>query len=87
MRKKDSYLRTQFYRLRGRRGPKKAVVAVAASMLVAAYHMLRDNVPYRDAGPNHFDKLNKERATNRLVRRLAELGFEVAIRPLPAPTP
>ena len=52
-RKKGSYLQAQFQRLRHRRGPKKAVCAVAASMLTAAFHMLRDGTLYQDLGPDH----------------------------------
>jgi transposase len=50
VRTKDTYLRAQFARLKAKRGAKKAIVAVAASMLTAAYYMLRDQVPYRDLG-------------------------------------
>ena len=81
VRKKDSYLRAQFYRLKARRGPKKAIVAVAASMLVAAFHMLRDGTTYHDLGPDHFDRCAKEKVTKRLVRRLADLGYKVELTP------
>jgi transposase len=77
MRKKDSYLRALFFRIQGRRGPKKAAVAVAASMLTAAYYMLRDGVEYRDLGAKHFDRLDKAKTAQRLVRRLRDLGYEV----------
>ena len=87
MRKKDSYLRAQFYRLKSRRGPKKAIVAVAASMLKAAFHMLRDGTLYCDLGGDHFDKTAKETVTKRLVRRLADLGYQVELKPAPAPSP
>lgn len=79
-RKNESYLRTQFLRLKARRGPKKAILAVAASMLTAAYYMLRDGIEYRDLGPNHFDQLDKAKAINRLVRRLGQLGCQVEIK-------
>jgi transposase len=79
-RKKDSYLRAQFLRLKTRRGPKKAIVAVAASMLTAAYFMLRDGVEYHDLGPSHFTERNKQETTKRLLRRLHDLGVEVEIR-------
>jgi transposase len=79
VRTKDTYLRTQFLRLKSRRGPKKAIIAVAASMITAAYHMLRDGVPYKDLGPDHFDRLNKSKAITRLVRRLQDLGCEVEL--------
>jgi transposase len=81
IKKKDSCLRTQYYRLRSRRGPKKAIIAVAASMLTAAYHILRDDVPYHDLGPAHFDSLHQVRTTNRLVKRLTDLGYDVSITP------
>jgi transposase len=79
-RKKDSYLRSQFLRLKARRGPKKAILAVAASMLTAAYYMLRDGVEYQDLGPDHFDRRDKSKAITRLVRRLHDLGCEVELK-------
>lgn len=78
---KGSYLQAQFQRLRARRGPKKAIIAVAASMLTAAYHILRDAVPYRDLGPDHFSRRNKEHVAKRLKKRIEDLGFAVEIRP------
>jgi len=80
-RKTDSYLRAQFLRLRARRGPKKAIVAVAASILTAAYHILSRHVPYHDLGPRHFDDRDRDRTARRLVRRLQDLGLQVAIKP------
>jgi transposase len=79
VRTKDSYLRAQFLRLKARRGAKKAVMAVAASMLTAVYHMLRNGTFYQDLGPAHFDRRDKTKAINRLVRRLNELGCQVQI--------
>ena len=79
VRKKDSYERALFLRLKSRRGPRKAIVAVAASMLRAIYCILRDGVPYRSLGPNHFDNLSKERTKKRLIKRLNQLGYEVAL--------
>jgi len=79
-RKKDSYLRAQFLRLKSRRGPKKAILAVAASMLTAAYYMLKDDVEYRDLGADHFDRRDKAKLANRLIQRLHELGFAVEVR-------
>jgi len=58
---KDSYLQAQYVWLKARRGPKKAIVAVAASMLVAAHHILRDGTDYRDLGGAHFDRRAKRR--------------------------
>jgi len=82
-RKKGSYLQAQYHRIRARRGPKKAIVAVAASILTAIYHMLRDGTMYQDLGPNHFDAHAKERQKNRLLKRLADLGYAVELAPLP----
>jgi transposase len=80
VRNKHNYLCAQFLRLRARRGPKKAILAVAASILTAAYHLLRDQVPYRDLGPLYFASLDQERIAQRLARRIKELGYEVEIR-------
>ena len=79
-RKKDSYLRAQFLRLKSRRGPKKAIVAVAASMLTAAYCMLRDGVEYRDAGGRFFTERDKAQTASRLLRRLRDLGVQVEVK-------
>ena len=85
-RKKASYLQAQYHRLRARRGPKKAACAVAASILTAAYHMLKDGTVYADLGPDHFDRRSREVQARRLVRRLADLGYAVELAPLePAP--
>ena len=81
VRKKDTYLQAQFLRIKARRGPLKAILAVAASMLTAAYHMLRDNVPYRELGPRHFDVLDRARRARRLIQHLQRLGLEVEIKP------
>jgi transposase len=79
-RNKHNYLHAQFLRLRTRRGPKKAILAVAASILTAAYYVLRDQVPYRDLGPLYFAHLDKDRTAQRLARRIKELGYEIEIR-------
>jgi len=80
-RTKDSYLNAQFHRIKARRGPKKAIMAVAASILTAIYHMLKDGTFYQDLGPNHFDPRTKERQKNRLIKRLADLGYVVELAP------
>jgi transposase len=78
VRVKATYLRAQFERVRARRGAKKAIIAVAASMLTAAYFMLRDGVPYRDLGPTHIDERHRQTAIQRLLRRLNDLGYQPA---------
>ena len=79
-RTKNSYLRAQFHRIKTRRGAKKAAVAVAASLLTIAYHMLRDGTAYTDLGPKYFDERDKQRVTKRLLRRLADLGVDVEVK-------
>lgn len=80
-RTKKSYLRAQFYRIRSRRGGLKAAVAVASSILTAAYFILRDNVDFKNLGADYFERRDKQAAVRRHVRRLKELGFEVSVTP------
>jgi len=84
VKKKDSYLQAQFYRIKARRGPKKAIMAVAASMLTAIYHMLKDGTMYQDLGRNYFDRRSTEQQKNKLIKRLADLGYAAALTPLAA---
>lgn len=81
-RKKDSYYRAQFHRLRGRRGPKKAICAVAASILTAIYHMLKNGTDHHDLGADFFDRRAPEQKTKHLVAQLTKLGFDVHLQPL-----
>jgi transposase len=83
-RTKNSYLAAQFHRIARRRGPKRAAVAVAHSMLTAIYFMLRDPVAYRDLGPDHFRHLSPERRTRDLVRQLERLGHKVTLETIAA---
>jgi len=79
-RTKRSYFHGQFLRLKSRRGPKKAILAVAASMLTDIYVMLRDGVFFEDLGDQYFAQRDKARLTNRLLKRLRDLGVEVEIK-------
>jgi transposase len=81
-RKKDSYYKAQFNRLKSQRGPKKAICAVAASILTAIYHMLKDGVAHKDLGGGHFDRRSAEQKAKRLVAQLAKLGFHAELQPL-----
>src|SRR5271157_5641923 len=83
-RKKASYLQAQFHRLRARRGAKKAICAVAASILTAAYYMLKNGTLYQDLGPDHFDKGAQAKQVHRLIDRLRNLEFAVQIIPVEA---
>jgi transposase len=79
-RTKGTYLQAQYHRVKSRRGPKRAVVAVAASILTAAYHILQDGVVYRDLGGDYFTQRDKLKVAQRLARRLKDLGYEVELR-------
>jgi transposase len=84
IRVKGSYLQAQFLRLKARRGAKKAIMAVAASMLTAAYHMLKNGVEYRELGTEHFTRRDRSKAIARLLRRLNDLGCDIQLTPQPA---
>ena len=79
VRTKDSYLRAQFYRLKSRVGPMKAIIAVAASMLTAAFHMLTTGSEYKDLTGAYFTKRDHAKIAKRLVRRLEDLGLKVTV--------
>jgi transposase len=83
-RKKGCYLQAQYLRLRSRRGAKKAIGAVAASILTAVYHMLKDGTVYHDLGANHFEIRAKGNRVTRLIHRLQSLGYAVEITPVAA---
>lgn len=83
-RKKDGYFHAQYLRLKSRRGPKKAILAVAASMLTAVYHMLRDGAEFHDLGADYFAHHDKTQITKRLLRRLHDLGVEVEVKSIAA---
>jgi transposase len=83
-RKKGSYLKALFHRIRSRRGPKKAIVAVAASMLTAAYHMLKTGVVYQDLTDTYFDGRDRTKIAKRLVKRLHDLGYDAQLKTVAA---
>ena len=78
-RKKASYLQAQFQRLKHRRGPKNPICAVAASILTAAYHMLRDGTFYHDLGQDHFRKTSPQARATQLARQIEKLGYSCTI--------
>jgi transposase len=80
-RTKGTYLQAQFRRLAALRGTKRAIIAVASSILTAGFYMLQRGTDYHDLGAGHFDKRNVRRTTNRLVKRLEALGHTVILKP------
>ena len=83
-RTKGTYLRDKFHRLRARMGTKRAAVAIAHKILVAAFHMLQRATAFADLGADYLDRVDKHRTAKRLVRRLDALGYAVMLRPKPA---
>ena len=79
-RKKDSYFQAQYRRLAGRRGKKRAIVAVAHSLLTIIYHMLKDNSDYRELGCDYLDKLNAHRLLPHLLKRIKDMGYQVTLQ-------
>jgi transposase len=79
-RTKSTYLSAQYRRLATRRGKKRAIMAVAHSMLVMAYYMIQRQEPYREAGGDFFDRLQPEDTARRLVKRLEHLGYHVTLQ-------
>lgn len=73
---KDSYFYAQFQRISAHRGKKRAYVAVAHSMLIAIYHILRDNVPFCDLGADYYNQFNTERKINAYLKKLKALGWQ-----------
>jgi transposase len=81
-RTKDSYYKAQFFRLQSKRGPQKAICAVADSILTAIYHMLKNGTVHQDLGSGYFDQRSPDIKVKRLVSQITKLGFEVALQPI-----
>ena len=77
--KQKNCLSALFRRVAGRRGVKRATIAVAHALLVIAYHILKTGAHYRELGADHFDRLHPERLKRKLVKRLEGLGFQVTV--------
>jgi transposase len=80
-RSKGTYLRAQYQRLAARRGKKRALLAVAHTLLRIVYAVLKKKDPYRELGAEYLDQQDKERLTRRLLRRLEKLGVKVTVQP------
>ena len=80
-RTKDTYLAAQYRRLAKRRGRKKALIAVAHTLVVIIYNVLKKQTPYTELGPDYLDRQAPERLTQQLVKRLQSLGHKVILQP------
>ena len=85
-RTKGTYLSAPFHRRAARRGRKRAIIAVAHSLLVIAYGLLRQQCDYRELGGDSFDRLHAEGLKRHLLRRLTRLGYKATLEPLESPT-
>ncbi|MCJ7586001.1 MAG: hypothetical protein MUO30_14705 [Anaerolineales bacterium] len=77
-RSRNTYLSAQYHRLAGRRGKKRAIVAVAHSILVISYHIIQRKEPYRDLGDDYFDQRRPEATAKHLLKRLQHLGYDIS---------
>ena len=81
-RTKGTYFAAQYARIKSRRGHKKAIVAVAHSILIIAYHILKDGQPYNELGADYFaQRRSTDAYRTRLVHQLERLGYDVTIAP------
>jgi transposase len=78
---KNSYLAARYRRLATRRGKKRAIVAVARTILQAAWHILKEDVNYKELGGDYFEHLNEEKSTKYFIKRLEKFGYEVVLKP------
>ena len=81
---KATYLSAQYRRLAGRRGRKRALLAVGHTLLTIIYHVIKEGTVYREFGADYLDRLDEQRATRQLVYRLEQLGLKVMLSPLQA---
>ena len=79
-RTKNSYFRAQYRRVASRRGAKRALIAVAHSLLTVVYHVLRDQTEYHQLGADFFDRPNHGRLRSCYVKRLKSLGYQVDVK-------
>jgi transposase len=79
-RTKGTYLKEKYWRLKARRGPMRAALAIAHKILIAAYHMLANDADHRDLGSNHLDSISITSTKNALVKRLERLGYRVTLQ-------
>ena len=78
-RTKNTYLKDKYHRLAGRRGKKKAVVAIGHKILVIAYHILKDKVGYKELGADYLAMRNKDKVERYHVNKLRQLGYDVLL--------
>lgn len=83
IRKNNCYLATQFKRLAARRGVKRAAIAVAHSILIIGYHLLKTGQSYQELGGNYLEQIHKDQLQRYYIKRLQRLGLQISVSPLP----
>lgn len=86
-RTKKNFLSGLYHRVKARRGPNKAAIAVAHAILVIAYHLIKNGTTYEELGPHFLDHLNRDRVAQRLKKRIESLGFDVTVSTSPLNPP
>jgi transposase len=79
-RTKGTYLKARYHRLAARRGKKKATLAVGHTILIMAYHIIKEHITYRELGANYFDRLNEQYIVKHLLARMQNLGYQVTLK-------
>ena len=79
VRRKDTFFYAQYQRISMRRGKKRAILAVAHSILISIYYMIKEDKEYEDLGADFYNKFNKEKKANAYMKKLKELGYDVQI--------
>jgi hypothetical protein len=76
---KGTYLKARYHRIASRRGKKRAIVALSHTILIMAYHIIKEQIPYKELGADYFDRLNEQAVIKRLTARFETLGYQVEL--------
>lgn len=79
-RTKNTYLRSKYDSLVPRRGKKRALIAVGHKILIAAYHILKNKVEYKELGADYLESRRKQKAADRYMKKLKEMGYDIEIK-------
>lgn len=79
-RAKGTYLKARYHRLASRRGKKRATLAIGHTILIMAYHIIKEQCTYRELGADYFDRLNEQHLIKHLTSRIQTLGYQVELK-------
>ena len=77
IKKKGSYYRAKYFKLKARRGPKKAIVAIAHRIAKAIYNIIKHGDTFKDLGENYLTAQTKQRSINNIKQRAKQLGYDL----------